>query len=91
MNFVGDHKQVTTLLKGDIENEAAYGSDFTPDWDGSDFVDSKSPTTGVPFSFTWYSESSAFSPGRLDYMIYSGSNMKLENTYSLFTPGWPPR
>ncbi|MBO6517731.1 MAG: T9SS type A sorting domain-containing protein [Bacteroidia bacterium] len=89
MNFVGDNNQVTTLLTGDIYDNVSFGSDFQPDWDGSDLIDSKPPTTGVPFSFTWYSENSSFSPGRLDYMVYTGSNLVLDNSYTLFTPGLP--
>ncbi|MDG2455618.1 MAG: T9SS type A sorting domain-containing protein [Bacteroidia bacterium] len=87
MNFVGDGAQLQTLLFGDISDEASYGPDFTPDWDGNNLIDCKPYTTGVPFSYSWYSESSAFSPGRLDYILYSGSNLDLDNTYSLFTPG----
>ncbi len=86
MNFVGDHRQVETLLSGDIFDESSYGPDFTPDWDGSDLLDSKPYLTGLPFSYTWYNEGSSFSPGRLDYIIYSGSNLILQNSYSLFTP-----
>lgn len=89
MNLVGDHRQLKTLLSGDIDDEATYGQDFTPDWDGSDFLDSHPYTTGSPFSFTWYNEGSSFSPGRLDYIIYSGSNLLLNNSYSLFTPRLP--
>ena len=87
MNLVGDRRQLTTLLSGDISDETGYGQDFRPDWDGNDFLDSQAPTTGVPFSFTWYSANSSFSPGRLDYVVYSGSNLQLDNSYSLFTPG----
>ena len=87
MNFVGDGAQLETLLTGDISNEGSYGPDFTPDWDGNSFLDSKPYATGAPFNYSWYSESSAFSPGRLDYILYSGSNLELNNTYSLFTPG----
>jgi len=87
MNFVGDGAQLETLLTGDISNETAYGADFTPDWDGIDLIDSRPYATGVPFNYSWYSESSAFSPGRLDYIIYSGSNLTLDNTYTLYTPG----
>ena len=43
----------------------------------------------MPFSYTWYNEGSNFSPGRLDYIIYSGSNLLLQNSYSLFTPSLP--
>jgi endonuclease/exonuclease/phosphatase family metal-dependent hydrolase len=87
MNFVGEGGQLQTLLTGDISDEATHGADFTPDWDGSNLIDSKPYATGVPFNYSWYSESSAFSPGRLDYILYSGSNLELNNTYSLFTPG----
>lgn len=89
MNLVGDFRQLETLLSGNIANEVAYGPDFTPDWDGSDFLDSHPYTTGSPFSFTWYREGSSFSPGRLDYLIYSGSNLTLQNSFSLFTPRLP--
>lgn len=87
MNFVGDGAQLQTLLTGNIGDNATYGADFTPDWDGNDLIDCKPYATGVPFNYSWYSASSAFSPGRLDYILYSGSNLKLENTFSLYTPG----
>ncbi len=89
MNFVGDNRQLETLLSGDIADESSYGPDFTPDWDGNDLLDSHPYTTGVPFSYTWYRAGSNFSPGRLDYIIYSGSNLMLQNNYALFTPGLP--
>ncbi len=87
MNFVGDSRQLETLITGDISNEFSYGPDFSPDWDGNDLIDAHPYSTGVPFSFTWYDEGSSFTPGRLDFMIYSGSNLELKNSYTLFTPG----
>lgn len=89
MNLVGDHRQLETLLSGDIYDESSYGSDFNPDWDGNDLLDSHPYTTDLPFSYTWYSDGSSFSPGRLDFIIYSGSNLLLQNSYSLFTPSMP--
>lgn len=86
MNLVGLNQQVKTLLTGDIVNQGLYGADFQPDWDDTDMEDVKPPTTGTPFSMTWYNENSAFSPGRLDYIVYSGSVVQLENSYTLFTP-----
>jgi endonuclease/exonuclease/phosphatase family metal-dependent hydrolase len=86
MNLVGFRAQLETFLTGDIANEAVYGPDFTPDWDGSSLEDTKPFTTGLPMTFTWYRETSSFSPGRLDYIVYSGSVLNLENSYSLFTP-----
>ncbi len=89
MNLVGDHQQLKTLLTGDIVNENAYGEDFDPDWDGNPLLDSNPYVTGLPFNYTWYDEGSSFSPGKLDYIIYSGSNLILQNQFSLFTPSLP--
>lgn len=85
MNFVGDRQQVKTLISGEIVNTNLYGASFTPDWDGSDLEDTKAPTTGLPIVFTWYSQYSNFSPGRLDYIVYTGSNLQLENAFGFFT------
>ncbi|MEL7534593.1 MAG: T9SS type A sorting domain-containing protein [Bacteroidota bacterium] len=48
--------------------------------------DVKPLATNLPLTMTWYRESSNFSPGRLDYIVYSGSVLSLANSYSLFTP-----
>lgn len=86
MNLVGLNEQLETLLTGDISNQAVYGNDFDPDWDNSPLEDAKPPITDLPLSMTWYNEGSSFSPGRLDYIVYSGSVINLENSYTLFTP-----
>ena len=86
MNFVGESQQPTSLRDGNIINEDIFGSDILPDWDESVFEDAKPITTGRPFTFTWNNPSSSFSAGRLDYIIYSGSVLKLKNGYNLYTP-----
>lgn len=86
MNLVGFKRQLETLLTGDIFDEFAFGPDFNPDWDGNNLLDCKPYVPGLPLSYTWYNEGSDFSPGKLDYIIYSGSNLILQNSYSLFTP-----
>lgn len=86
MNLVGLNEQVETLLTGNISDQATYGNDFDPDWDGSPFADVKAPTTDLPLTMTWYREPSSFSPGRLDYIVYSSSVISLENSFTLFTP-----
>lgn len=85
MNLVGFDEQLKTFISGDIIYENLYGSDFSPDWDGSDLEDSKPFTTNTPLTFTWYSPNSSFSPGRLDFIFYTGSVMNLKNSYTLFT------
>jgi exonuclease III len=84
-NFVGKNRQRKTLIEGDIMNENSFGSDFLPDWDNSFFEDAKPVTTGYPGSFTWKSNYSDYPAGRLDYILYSGSVLKIENTYTLNT------
>lgn len=89
MNLVGFNEQLNTFITGDIQNENIYGSDFAPDWDGTDFDDALPYTTNYPSAFTWYSPNSNFNPGRLDFIIYSGASLDLKNSYSLFTPSLP--
>ncbi|RMG83825.1 MAG: T9SS C-terminal target domain-containing protein [Bacteroidetes bacterium] len=89
MNLVGDSQQLHTLLYGDIVNENLYGSYFIPDYDGTAFDDAVPIATYTPLGFTWYSESSNFSPGRLDLLVYSGSVLEKKNAFGLFTPAWP--
>lgn len=77
MNFVGFARQLETLLTGDIEDEATYGPDFAPDWDGTDYTDLRSHLCTGPMGYTWYKEWSDYGPGRLDFIIYSDSNLSL--------------
>ena len=85
LNLVGFQQQLLTLLEGDIQDEAAFGDDFQPDWDGSDLEDLISTHTHERVAYTWRSEGSAFPAGRLDFMIYSGSVMNVEKSFILNT------
>lgn len=89
MNLVGYNQQQTTLITGEIVNHNIYGESFMPDWDSTYFTDSKPITTHMPSTFTWYNEGSSFSPGRLDYVVYSNSVMSVANSYALFTKALP--
>jgi len=89
MNLVGLKRQQTTLITGDIFYNGIYGADFNPDWDETALADSKPITTNTNTTFTWFSESSSFFPGRLDYVVYSNSVLEKENGFSLFTRALP--
>ena len=89
MNLVGYSQQLKTLLTGDIVNNDFYGPEFEPDWDGSELEDSRPFTTDSPDNFTWFREQSSFGPGRLDFIVYTGSVMELMNNYTLFTRKLP--
>jgi exonuclease III len=86
MNLVGKKQQLTTFLTGEIANNSSFGPDFRPDWDNTDLEDAKPYTTNLPFTFTWYNDFGSYSAGRLDYVIYTGSQMKLNNSYALWSP-----
>jgi endonuclease/exonuclease/phosphatase family metal-dependent hydrolase len=86
MNFVGASRQPQTLRTGQIADAATHGAPIRPDWDASPLVDAAPPTTGVPMNFTWYSPSSSFPPGRLDYIFYTDSVLESLREYTLFTP-----
>lgn len=89
MNMVGRSRQLRTLLEGDIVSESTYGPDFDPDWDGTSLDDAMPRTTGLPATYTWYKSASSFAPGRLDFMVYTGSVLDLDNSYALETSTLP--
>ena len=90
MNLVGDAQQLRTLLTGEIINTNPFGESFIPDWDGTNLQDLLPRHINLPMFFTWYSETSYFSPGRLDFMIYTDSVLETVKSYLLFTPSLPP-
>ena len=85
MNLVGDRSQQLSLVTGNIQNESIFGPDFSPDWDGSAFVDAKLYSTHEPLAVTWINPFSSFSPGRLDYLLYTASVMN----YTTALPSTP--
>jgi hypothetical protein len=85
MNLVGYQQQKKTLLTGDIVNVGTYGPPFSPDWDGSDFEDVRPRLTDFPMTYPYYDDASPYWPGRLDYIVYSGSVMGIGNNFAAFT------
>lgn len=85
MNFVGNNDQPNTFLTGNIFSNGTYGEDFTPDWDGTNFEDVDASTTGFWGNFTWFNPFGSFFPSKLDWVIYSGSQMKVQNSFALWT------
>lgn len=90
MNLVGYAQQLHTLLSGEIKNQRQFGVSFRPDWDGTDLADLRPRQLQSPMFFTWYEASSSYSPGRLDFMIYSDSVLEPGNRFVLFTPDLNP-
>ena len=84
-NLVGYRQQLVTLTEGDIVDEDSYGDDFLPDWDESFIADLFSHNTGIRMGYTWRSDGSSFSPGKLDYILYSDSNLEIAKHFVLNT------
>jgi len=84
-NLVGERRQLETLLTGDILDNTTWGSDFSPDWDGTNLSDAIPRHTDLLQTYTWRNDNSQFSPGRLDFIIYTDSAIKLENSFMLWT------
>jgi len=79
-NLVGDRQQLVTLVTGDIVDNATYGVDSPPDWDGSPLRDLVPLLPTLPDAATWWDNGSTYLPGRLDLMLYTDS--ALENLRS---------
>ena len=85
LNIVDGPQPLQTLIDGNIIDNATYGPDSKPDWDGSDSLD-QHPLHNVvgPADWTWYSPG-AFPAGRLDYMITTDSVLPSVHAYLLDT------
>ena len=81
MNLVGDVRRYTTLITGDIFYNGTYGEDFAPDWDGGNFDDAIPYVTNTGMTFT--TNPGSYPPGRLDYVVFSGSVMEEVNSFVL--------
>jgi endonuclease/exonuclease/phosphatase family metal-dependent hydrolase len=90
-NLVGLPDPLQTLLTGNISNEAAYGSDSPPDWDGTGLADLHPyhNITGAD-DYTWREDGSGFNPGRLDYILYTDSVLEVANKFILNTVAMSP-
>jgi len=81
-NLVGDARQFQTLKYG-----CESGDEYSPpDWDGSELEDVRAFHLGARELYTWRDDDSSFSPGRLDFVFYTGSVLEPVNCYVLRTP-----
>ena len=84
-NFVGYREQIETVTAGNIQDEGNYGNDFPLDWDGTAITDLFSRQTHKRMAYTWRSDGSSFNPGKLDYVLYTDSNLSILNHFVLNT------
>ncbi len=84
-NLVGLRQQLMTALTGDIADNVSWGPDSPPDWDGSSFDVARSRHPDARLTYTWRNDSGTFYPGRLDWMLYTGSVAGLGTHFVLET------
>jgi hypothetical protein len=86
LNIVEGPQPLETLLDGNIVNNALFGPDSPPDWDGSRNADAFPLHNGAgPESYTWRNDLEPFDPGRLDYITYTDSALHLGKRFVLNT------
>lgn len=90
LNLVGDAQQLTTLLTGDIADEAQFGPDHLPDWDATPLADLLPRQTHAPFAYTWRDDRDTFAPGRLDYVLFTDSILTPVHSFIFLTETLPP-
>lgn len=88
-NFVGYREQIETVTAGNVQDEGNYGNDFPLDWDGTAITDLFSRQTHKRMAYTWRSDGSSFNPGKLDYVLYTDSNLSILNHFVLNTLAMP--
>ncbi len=84
-NMVGGLQPLHTLLDGNIINDDIYGADSPPDWDGSNLADVHPRHNAKLADYTWRADNSQFPPGRLDFVLYTDSVMRVAKSFVLDT------
>ena len=74
-----------TLLTGDIQNEATYGPDFSPDWDGTRLSELPCIQTDQPMNYTWRNDYSEWPAGKLDYILVQDGAVRVLRSFALET------
>jgi exonuclease III len=86
LNIVDSFQPIDTLITGKIMDNATYGADSPPDWDGSWGADAHPLHNAVgPDDYTWRDDRSEFDPGRLDFVIYTDSIAHVTHKFVLNT------
>ena len=85
LNMVGLAAPITTLESGDIADEAQYGADFAPDWDGTGMLQVAAVQADRPMDYTWRNDGSSYMPGKLDYALVSDGVLQVLRSFGLQT------
>ena len=85
LNMVGLSAPIYTLESGDIADEAQYGADFAPDWDGTGMLQVAAVQADRHMDYTWRNDGSSYMPGKLDYALVSDGVLQVLRSFGLQT------
>lgn len=85
LNLVTFASQLDSLVNGQIVNQATHGPAFDPDWDGQPFKVLNSRHSDKRMGYTWRNDLSTYSPGALDFHIYTGSVLQVPKHFLVNT------
>lgn len=88
-NMVGGPQIETTLLTGDIIDNAIFGTDIQGDWDATNLTNLNPLDPFTSQNFTWQG-SSSFDPSPLDRMMITDSAFPVANKFILNTDTMVP-
>ncbi len=89
LNLVGSSQVLTTLLTGDIVDNATFGEDCLPDWDKSALNDLISFHSDKRTATTWLDANTNYWSGRLDYAIASDVGASVNKAFTICTSEMP--
>lgn len=86
-NLVGGPQPLDTLLTGDVQDNATYGPDSPPDWDGTANAVLDARHNNVPGGpvWTWRNDTTSFPPEQLDYITFTDSVITPAHAFVLNT------
>jgi endonuclease/exonuclease/phosphatase family metal-dependent hydrolase len=90
LNIVGP-QTLDTLITGNIMDEATFGTDSPPDWDGTDLGDAH-PLHNVagPADYTWRDETITTYTSRIDFVLFTDSVARIAHKFVLNTVDMSP-
>lgn len=90
LNMVGYVRQLHSVRDGDIHDNATWGPDFAPARSAGSLAAVLPRHTHTRNIYTWRSDTSSFTPGKLDYVLYSPDTLVLRKGFTIWTPDMTP-
>jgi len=88
-NMVGYVRQLKTLRDGDIIDNVTWGVDFSPGRQNGSLISVPLRHSHTRSKYTWRRDSGSYTPGKLDYILFSDDVATLKRNFALYTPEVP--